>query len=94
MPDPDGRPDTAMEPAVAAAIVDVFVYVVVLNLFVEYLPQVISESFTLSPDCRATQGRSGARRSSQELGQGSVPSGLHPVREGHRRPPAMGGAVR
>ena len=25
-----------------------FVYVVVLNLFVEYLPQVISESFTLS----------------------------------------------
>ena len=48
MPDPDGRPDTAIEPAVAAAIVDVFVYVVVLNLFVEYLPQVISESFTLS----------------------------------------------
>lgn len=28
--------------------VDVFVYVVVLNLFVEYLPQVISETFTLS----------------------------------------------
>ncbi|GAA2746391.1 hypothetical protein GCM10009868_31610 [Terrabacter aerolatus] len=28
--------------------VDVFVYVVVLNLFVEYLPAVISESFTLS----------------------------------------------
>ena len=37
-----------MEPDVAAAIVDVFVYVVVLNLFVEYLPRVISESFTLS----------------------------------------------
>ena len=37
-----------MEPRVAAAIVDVFVYVVVLNLFVEYLPRVISESFTLS----------------------------------------------
>ena len=36
------------EPRVAAAIVDVFVYVVVLNLFVEYLPRVISESFTLS----------------------------------------------
>jgi len=27
---------------------DVFVYVVVLNLFVEYLPQVLSETFTLS----------------------------------------------
>lgn len=37
-----------MPPEVAAAIVDIFVYVVVLNLFVEYLPQVISESFTLS----------------------------------------------
>jgi hypothetical protein len=33
---------------IAAAVVDVFVYVVVLNLFVEYLPQVISETFTLS----------------------------------------------
>jgi O-antigen ligase len=31
-----------------AAIVDVFVYVVVLNLFVEYLPQVVTETFTLS----------------------------------------------
>ena len=53
MLDPDGGPDTAIEPGVvearvAAAIVDVFVYVVVLNLFVEYLPRVISESFTLS----------------------------------------------
>jgi hypothetical protein len=38
------RPDAD----VAAAVVDVFVYVVVLNLFVEYLPAVISESFTLS----------------------------------------------
>ena len=37
-----------LEPHVAAAVVDVFVYVVVLNLFVEYLPQVISETFTLS----------------------------------------------
>jgi len=37
-----------LEPRVAAAIVDVFVYVVVLNLFVEYLPKVISETFTLS----------------------------------------------
>jgi hypothetical protein len=32
----------------AADVVDVFVYVVVLNLFIEYFPAVISESFTLS----------------------------------------------
>jgi hypothetical protein len=37
-----------VEPHLAAAIVDVFVYVVVLNLFVEYFPQVITETFTLS----------------------------------------------
>ena len=37
-----------MDPRLAAAVVDVFVYVVVLNLFVEYLPQVLSETFTLS----------------------------------------------
>ena len=41
-------PADQVEPHVAAAIVDVFVYVVVLNLFVEYLPKVISETFTLS----------------------------------------------
>ena len=35
-------------PRTAAALVDVFVYVVVLNLFVEYFPRVISETFTLS----------------------------------------------
>ena len=35
-------------PHAASAVVDVFVYVVVLNLFVEYLPQVLSETFTLS----------------------------------------------
>lgn len=29
-------------------VVDVFVYVVVLNLFVEYLPSVLSETFTMS----------------------------------------------
>jgi hypothetical protein len=47
---PDQDEDTAdrLEPRVAAAVVDVFVYVVVLNLFVEYLPQVLSETFTLS----------------------------------------------
>lgn len=32
----------------AEDVVDVFVYVVVLNLAVEYLPRVISEGFTLS----------------------------------------------
>lgn len=32
----------------AADVVDVFVYVVVLNLFVEYFPAVLSETFTLS----------------------------------------------
>jgi hypothetical protein len=31
-----------------ADVIDVFVYVVVLNLFVEYFPQVLSETFTLS----------------------------------------------
>jgi hypothetical protein len=31
-----------------ADVIDVFVYVVVLNLAVEYFPEVISESFTLS----------------------------------------------
>jgi hypothetical protein len=37
-----------LEPRAAAAVVDVFVYVVVLNLFVEYFPRVLSETFTLS----------------------------------------------
>lgn len=35
-------------PHLAAALVDIFVYVVVLNLFVEYFPNVLSETFTLS----------------------------------------------
>lgn len=39
---------TVSPDAVVAGIVDVFVYVVVLNLFVEYLPAVVSETFTLS----------------------------------------------
>ncbi len=38
----------SMEPRPTAAVVDLFVYVVVLNLFVEYLPSVLSETFTLS----------------------------------------------
>jgi hypothetical protein len=46
--DADADADAVLEPHGAAAIVDVFVYVVVLNLFVEYLPQVLSETFTLS----------------------------------------------
>ena len=48
MPDQDDDAADRLEPHVAAAVVDVFVYVVVLNLFVEYLPRVISETFTLS----------------------------------------------
>jgi hypothetical protein len=45
---PDVDAADALEPHFAAAVVDIFVYVVVLNLFVEYLPQVLSETFTLS----------------------------------------------
>ena len=48
MSDPDEDAAAPLEPNLAAAVVDVFVYVVVLNLFVEYLPQVISKTFTLS----------------------------------------------
>ncbi len=40
--------ERALEPLVGCVVVDVFVYTVVLNLFVEYLPRVISETFTLS----------------------------------------------
>ncbi|MGY1710291.1 hypothetical protein ACI8AC_12355 [Geodermatophilus sp. SYSU D00758] len=36
------------DPRATAAVVDLFVYVVVLNLYVEYLPGVLSETFTLS----------------------------------------------
>jgi hypothetical protein len=46
--DPGEDAPTPVDPHIAAAVVDVFVYVVVLNLFVEYFPQVISETFTLS----------------------------------------------
>jgi len=48
VPDQGGDAADRLQPRIAAAVVDVFVYVVVLNLFVEYLPQVISETFTLS----------------------------------------------
>jgi hypothetical protein len=46
--DQDEDAPAPLEPYLAAAVVDVFVYVVVLNLFVEYLPQVLSETFILS----------------------------------------------
>jgi hypothetical protein len=46
--DQDEDVATPLKPRVAAAVVDVLVYVVVLNLFVEYLPQVLTETFTLS----------------------------------------------
>jgi hypothetical protein len=42
------RPLRAWAVANPADLVDVFVYVVVLNLAVQYLPAVISETFTLS----------------------------------------------
>ena len=48
VPDQDEDAGDRLEPDAVAAVVDVFVYVVVLNLFVEYLPQVLSETFTLS----------------------------------------------
>ena len=47
VPGPEPRPPRPTDGR-AADVVDVFVYVVVLNLFVEYLPAVISETFTLS----------------------------------------------
>ncbi|WP_037051223.1 hypothetical protein [Pseudonocardia halophobica] len=48
MVDQEADRPRAADPRVAAAVIDVFVYVVVLNLFIEYLPQVLSETFTLS----------------------------------------------
>lgn len=45
--DDEGAEDR-LKPHAAAAVIDVFVYVVVLNLFVEYFPRVLSETFTLS----------------------------------------------
>jgi hypothetical protein len=42
------NPDRRWARIEPADVIDVFVYVVVLNLAIEYLPAVISESFTLS----------------------------------------------
>ncbi|WP_344256471.1 hypothetical protein [Terrabacter carboxydivorans] len=47
-PGPSGPSGPSGPASRAADVVDVFVYVVVLGLFVEYLPAVISETFTLS----------------------------------------------
>jgi hypothetical protein len=47
VPDQDKDAADRLEPRLAA-VVDVFVYLVVLDLFVQYFPRVISETFTLS----------------------------------------------
>jgi uncharacterized membrane protein HdeD (DUF308 family) len=45
----DGNDELPLRnPRLAATVVDLFVYVVVLNLFVEYFPKVLAESFTVS----------------------------------------------
>lgn len=45
----DGAPaPSAAREALALRVVDAFVYVTVLNLAIEYMPEVISETFTLS----------------------------------------------
>jgi hypothetical protein len=48
MSDHDEEPYAPVEPHAAAVVVDILVYIVVLNLFVQYFPQVLSETFTLS----------------------------------------------
>ena len=51
---PSGQPEGSAEqgrsmgPVTALDLVDVLVYVVVLNLAIEYVPSVISETFTIS----------------------------------------------
>ena len=51
---PSGQPEVSAEqrrsmgPVTALDLVDVLVYVVVLNLAIEYVPSVISETFTIS----------------------------------------------
>ena len=47
-PGSPGRPVRRWLSAHPADVIDVFVYVVVLNLAIEYVPSVISEGFTLS----------------------------------------------
>jgi hypothetical protein len=45
---PDARPPTARQTRFLGWLVDILVSVVVINLFVEYAPDVIVESFTMS----------------------------------------------
>ena len=85
----------AVEPHLAAAVVDVFVYVVVLNLFVEYLPVVISETFTLSLlTAVLLKGVLEVVVARQEAGGDEVPPGRHADRQGGGRDPGLGGPVR
>ena len=44
----DGTSVTRGQAVFASWVTDVLVYIVVLNLFVEYVPKVITESFTIS----------------------------------------------
>src|SRR5215472_5001306 len=86
----DGAADR-LQPRIAAAIVDVFVYVVVLNLFVEYLPQVISETFTLSLlTAVLLKGVLEIVVAAKNRGQGAVPPSLHADGQGGGRGPAVG----
>jgi hypothetical protein len=48
VPAPDRSGSPRISPRLAVGVIDIFVYVVVLNLFAEYFPTVISETFTLS----------------------------------------------
>ena len=45
---PEGTGVTHAQALFASWVTDVLVYIVVLNLFVEYVPKVITESFTIS----------------------------------------------
>ncbi len=64
-----------------AAVVDVFVYLVVLNLFVEYFPQVLSETFTLSfLTAVLLKGVLEVVIAAKEPGEGPVSPSLHPAR--------------
>ena len=70
------------DPRMTAAVVDLFVYVVVLHLFVEYLPGVLSETFTLSLlTAVLLTGRPRGRGRRQEPGRTEVRAGLDPSRD-------------
>ncbi len=85
--DHDEKPPVLVEPRVAAAVVDLFVYVVVLTLFVEYFPRVIKRDVhALRPDRCSAQGRPRGHCGGEELGEGAVPPSLYLARETGRRP--------